>query len=66
RGYAPKTDVETGPVVLRISQAATARLRERVQAFPFDSLRCRLPFRRGKIGSGGTRRRLVFDEARTF
>ena len=29
-----------------------ARLRERVRAFPFDSLRRRLPFRRERIGSG--------------
>ncbi len=34
------------------SKAATAPLRERVRAFPFDSLRRRLPFRRGRIGSG--------------
>ena len=44
-------DVENA--LWKSATAATARLRERVRAFSFDSLRRRLPFRRGKIGTGG-------------
>ena len=44
---------ETDDAANKPNATATAPFRERVQAFPFDSLRRRLPVRRENIETGG-------------